>query len=611
MRKSFNLLLLNLVFLLVTLPPSQQLPSSSSSPSFLVVPLPLSWATNPPPASPPAFLRLSPTLSLAGNGSAVPTLVAAFGRFLAQSLPQYRDGGASGGEGCGSSQDPSSIVASVSLSVTVNASEAHPQLGDDESYALTLAPEGSPVVLAVTCPRIWGCIHALTTLGQLVQYNVTAGGGGGCYCLPALLPPASPTVVDAPRYSHRGVLVDVARHFYPLPTLLLLLDGMAACKLNVLHIHLTDDQSFPLVFPSTAHFSSPAGAFSPTKIYSAGDLAALVEAARLRGIRVVPEVDSPGHAASWCAGTPGACVACRNPSPSAPSALDPSSNQTLPLVGALLAALRATFPDRFVHLGGDEIDLNCWLADPALAAWLAAKYPSLSPMDAARAEAYGSYIPAVDALAAQVGYADRIHWEDAFDFAGASPLCGGVTPRLSVDTVVEVFRNGFGPVRPARGVCGSTTVVTTWAAVNAGYRVIWTPPSAWYLSCYADTCDQDGGGAGWQPFASVYEEVDPAANLTDPALQALVIGGEATVWSERLDAATLLAVAFPRASAVAERLWSPLAPGVVGNATAALPRFLAHREYLLARGVPASSVGGGNEASAWGLPSRPSGPGTP
>lgn len=373
-------------------------------------------------------------------------------------------------------------------------------------------------------------------------------------------------------------------------------------KLNVLHWHLTDDQSFPLQVPGTRLAS--AGSFNNASRYSAGDVQAVVEAARARGIRVVPEVDTPGHTASWCAGYPEACVAC--PAPALP-AMDPSSNVSYALLASVLQTLRAGFADDWVHLGGDEVDVDCWLANSSLRAWLLAQHPGLSPVEAAATEAFGTHVSRVQALARAAGFATAVAWEDAFDFAGATPACGGVLPALPPDTVVHVFRAGFGggDYHPASGSCGSNTTYTTAAAVAAGYHVVYMPPSSWYLSCYANQCDESGGGAGWEPWEAVYA-AEPFTGITDPAQQARIVGGEAAMWSERLDGATMLAALFPRLAAVAERLWSPQN---TTNTTDARARLGALRARLLAFGLPASAVEGGNEATPWGLPSRPSGPG--
>ena len=134
-----------------------------------------------------------------------------------------------------------------------------------------------------------------------------------------------------------------------------------------------------------------------------------------------------------------------------------------------------------------------------------------------------------------------------FDYAGggaAKAVCGGVEPSLSNDTLVQVFREGWGPNDPQPGkVCGSNGAVTTAEAVRAGYHVIWGPPASWYLSCYADTCSASGNGAGFQPWAhQVYAaepffNAKPPFNIKNAAERARIVDGEVTVWSERLDPA--------------------------------------------------------------------------
>ena len=109
----------------------------------------------------------------------------------------------------------------------------------------------------------------------------------------------------------------------------------------------------------------------------------------------------------------------------------------------------------------------------------------------------------------------------------------------------------------------------------------------------------------WQGCNTHGEDIE----ITDPAEQARVIGGEVTVWSERLDPASMLATAFPRAAAAAERLWSPRAKDILAETAAAEPRLQALRCFLLDRGLGVSTLSGGNEASNFSLPSRPLGPG--
>lgn len=118
-----------------------------------------------------------------------------------------------------------------------------PSLFDGEDYSLQLDAHG----VELRAEGLRGAIHGLTTAAQLLAQPLVAPG-----------PAAALAIEDAPAYEWRGLLVDVARHYLPLPLLLRTLDAMRMVKLNVLHLHLTDSQSFPLVLDDP-----PAGAACP------------------------------------------------------------------------------------------------------------------------------------------------------------------------------------------------------------------------------------------------------------------------------------------------------------------------------------------------------------
>ena len=152
-------------------------------------------------------------------------------------------------------------------------------LGQDmnESYTLQINDE-DPVLKSKS---VWGALRGLETFSQAVHIN------GSCYRV------SRNHIKDEPRFSFRGFLVDTSRHFIPKKILFAFLDAMSYSKFNVFHWHIVDDPSFPYKskkFPSLHKH----GAFSPKHVYNEKDVQDIIEYAKLRGIRVMPEFDTPG-----------------------------------------------------------------------------------------------------------------------------------------------------------------------------------------------------------------------------------------------------------------------------------------------------------------------------
>ena len=204
---------------------------------------------------------------------------------------------------------------------------------------------------------MYGCLRGLETFSQLV---VRGGGGWG-------VPGAPVAIADAPRFRHRGVMLDTSRHFLPPATLRAVVDGMAVDKLNTLHLHLTDAQAFP--FDSAAVPGLSRGAWAPAAVYTRADLAALVSFAKYRGVRVVPEVDTPAHSQSWGVGRPDLVLPCAD---GYGTLLDPTREATYDAVAALFSELAGVFFDDAFHVGADEVTVgaNSCYNTTAVAAWM-------------------------------------------------------------------------------------------------------------------------------------------------------------------------------------------------------------------------------------------------
>eukprot|EP00899_Mesostigma_viride_P006503 jgi/Mesvir1/15854/Mv03401-RA.1 len=417
------------------------------------------------------------------------------------------------------------------VSIYVSSKDETLQQGTDESYVLDIPAAGPDA--AISAGTVYGALRALETLSQLAEYSFDSKQ--------ANIADAPWHIVDFPRFSYRGLLLDTARHFQPMEVLRHVVDSMSYAKLNVLHWHLVDSQSFPL--ESSAYPRLWMGAFSPTERYSRDEVAELVEYARRRGVRVVPELDIPGHAASWGVGYPELW-----PSPDCREPLNPVSGLAFAVISGLLDELASLFPDPLVHLGGDEVSPTCWDNSTAITEWMSAKGLNSSTL-------YEAFVRTGQAATLE-NRRQPIHWQEVFDNFGKEGL--------SRDVIIQAWY----------------PLSTLASATAAGLRGIRSNSDAWYLD--------------WlhTPWTSFYLN-DPLEGLPrgpeGRAQAELVLGGEVCMWGETADFSVLLQTIWPRAAAAAERLWSPeVTTGSIGDAEPRLKRFRC--EVLMERGIPAAPV---------------------
>lgn len=227
-----------------------------------------------------------------------------------------------------------------------------PALDSDERYTLTIDRSGAKIAANTR----FGAQRGIETLLQLLQNSAEQTQ------LPWV------TIEDAPRFPWRGLLLDSARHFIPVEDIKRQIDGMAAAKLNVLHWHLTDDQGWR--FAST-RYPKLTQLASDGLYYSEAQMREVVRYAAARGIRVVPEIDMPGHASAIAVAYPELLSA---PGPYAMErhwgvlkpVLDPTKEATYAFAEAMVSELAAIFPDAYLHIGGDEVDDTQWKNNPQI-----------------------------------------------------------------------------------------------------------------------------------------------------------------------------------------------------------------------------------------------------
>jgi hexosaminidase len=476
------------------------------------------------------------------GGGGTPELVAAFARFEAIlfSRGSYDAVGAGGSRASGLPTVTSVLVSVANASVPLD-------VGVSESYTLSVPADGSPI--ALSSATVWGALHGLQTLTQLVGFDSEAL---------AYWSPAPVAITDAPKFSYRGVMVDPARQFLPPALLRAVVDSLTQVKLNVLHVHLLDCDSFPAQVPPP-YANLWQGSFSPRERYTAQELLGLSEYARVRGVTVIFEFDQPGHMGAMCKGYPSLC-----PTPACSAAyggdvLDPSSPDTLPAMRAVVAALAAASPSSSIlHLGGDEVNPACWLASPAVAAWMAAHNASSGD------DVYRYFVAQSNAMALAVGKAP-MRWEEVWRHFGTA---------LHPSTIVHAW----------------LTSAAMFQAASAGYRTVFSVNSAAYYLDYLDV-----------PWSAVYS-VDLLQGLSNASSLPYILGGQLCAWGETMDAASLMPVLWPRAAAAAERLWSYNFASANASSWDTVTRFAQLRCSLLERGVPATLPGvanAGDMRPAW------------
>lgn len=384
-------------------------------------------------------------------------------------------------------------------------------MGADEEYSLTISAKQ----IRLTANNTLGALHGLQTLLQLLTHD------GNGYYFPAV------TINDAPRFKWRGLMIDVARHFIPLDVIKRNIDAMEAVKMNVLHLHVSDDEGFRIeskIYPGLQQLGSNGDYYSQEQIKD------LIRYAALRGITIVPEFDLPGHATSWFAGYP-ELASAPGPYTTGPRfkmsqpdgkplglmdimkmintyptpSFDPTKESTYVFLDKFLGEMAALFPSPYIHIGADENNGAAWKANPAIVNFMKQK----NIANTHDLQAY--FVKRISEIVAK-HYKKTIGWEELF------------SKDLPKNVTVQVWSDGA--YRDKALANGNTVLLS----------------KGFYLDVF-------------MPAYIHYNNVNlPDSVNTKKNPQFL--GGEAAQWAEAVNQDNVETRIWPRAAAVAERLWS-------------------------------------------------------
>ena len=390
-------------------------------------------------------------------------------------------------------------------------------LYEDESYQLEI--QSNKIIINATTDL--GALHALETLLQMLQNNSTS------YYFPTAM------ITDFPRFTWRGIMIDVARHFQPIDVIKRNLDAMAAVKMNVFHWHLVDDQGWRIELKKHPKLTEMA---SDGNYYTQEEIKNIVKYAADRGILVVPEIDVPGHGTAILTAYPeiGSKVMNldsntfesktkapkvitysleRNAGVFSPT-LDPSNPKTYQLLSEIFDEVCPLFSGSYFHIGGDENEGKDWDSNPKIQEFM--KKNKLANNHELQTYFTMKLIPMLKKHGKQL-----MGWEEI------------MTENMSKDAIIHSWKG------VNEGVPAGKSLVD---AVKGGYKTVLS--NGYYVDLVYGVEDH-----------YVVDPMPKGVALTETE-KARILGGEATMWTELVTSLTIDSRLWPRTAAIAERLWS-------------------------------------------------------
>lgn len=348
-----------------------------------------------------------------------------------------------------------------------------------------------------------GMLNAMKTLTQVLHFS---GGNADAVYLSA------GSIEDQPRYPYRGYMLDVARHFFPADTVKMVIDRIAAYKINHLHLHLSDDQGWRIEIKSWPRLAEIGGKSevdgTPGGYYTQEDYKEIVEYAASRGITIVPEIDMPGHTNAALSAYPilnedGKATEPYTGTDVGFSTFDTDQDSVYTLIDDVVREIGALTPGKYFHLGGDE-------------------------SAATDHEDFVKFINKAQEIVRENGKTP-IGWDEIASAA------------LAPGTVVQYWAHPENALK----------------AQQSGNPVLMSPATRAYIDMQYDSTSRIGlHWAAYIPLDSAYiwNPAEQAPGVTDGD----ILGIEAPLWSETVRTLEDIDyLSFPRIMALAEVGWTP------------------------------------------------------
>ncbi len=408
---------------------------------------------------------------------------------------------------------------------------------NNEAYRLSVSPR----LIRIEAATSNGFFYALQTLYQLLPPDIYGKTRSKIkkWEIPCV------NIEDAPRFSYRGLHLDVCRHFFPVEFIKKYIDAMAIHKLNRFHWHLTDDQGWRIEIKKYPLLTEIGSQRTETLIghyyenmpqqfdnktyggyYTQDEAREIVKYAASKFITVIPEIEMPGHAMAAIAAYP--YLSCtQQPLKVATKwgVFDDvfcPRDSTFTFLENVLSEVMAIFPSEYIHIGGDECPKTRWKSCPDCQA----KIKELELKDEHELQSY--FVQRIEKFVNSKGR-KIIGWDEILE--------GGLAPNATVMSW--------------RGIDGGI------AAAKSGHNVIMTPMSHCYFDFYqAEPATEPTAIGGYVSLNKVYD-FEPVPPVLTAEEAKYIVGAQANVWTEYITSTSHVEyMAYPRASALSEVLWT-------------------------------------------------------